>query len=1664
MPTAHSSINRYELPILDQGIGTAVSCLNRYDLPLLDQGLGSGLGALSPSLSSHTSLPSSRGLGGIPQVNYGHPLHSSVSQFLDTMNLQSSFPSQSHYKTVASSFPFDSAPRSSTEQPTCYSSARYATSSHSGVPAHSKSIFSQDFHSSKDLASSLSQSPMSPNPHVSETSNKGWSLSNFVPTSSNPFANLTNELSGPGNYAPASPSPQQHIPPPAHSTNRAISLSQRSPYQPDPIYCSTTLSSSKSVPSPQLPPVYSRTSQSAKPAHSPQLPSPYNMSNINHEQQQTPQPQAQPQQQPATPLSQPPTPRPSNYSSPQDLESISGSQSPLYDPYNCISTKNYSVTSTAPTYSSVSHMTSDMGYDPVSPTQPLSEPPPQSQHQQPGGDSFCTVSLQDLASIGSSQDRMQNIKNRESVLLQETSHIMLHSTTNKGVSQSLNDLQQTVQNIQSITSRPQAIQSAHSMHNGQLSQSVQSPMQQSPISVGSPQAPISLGSPQTPLPSSTVVQAPPPVQAVADSTTKPKRGGRGRKKKDILYDKALELGQEHLFNDEPINMTQNTASVFPNMAQVMSQQCHDTLPPQPLTEDTLSPTYQDHVDDRQLKVQNVSPGMDPSSVARLNNRHQESSPPNMQQYSMPASVENSQPSSDQVTNIHAASVGGNIGSPQGVMPEDTPMSDTIERRPGPIPDQYSDSLTPPTPTAAELSDIQNYGMRRLPESAYANAMAPNPMVHNQLSLQHAEQLCPETMAMKQEPSLQMHPSSFMNFSQVSASKDLVHGSNSFEDLAMGKDDGSEFDDLVSVNTADTKPHMLSNDDETLGVAVATIHADFSMADRKTKRNRTKAEQKQMPLTVTAITLQAEYDEEFQHLQSKAMLDGELLLKKPQAKSTKTVDAFQESYINFLHGKKTETLSSLSYSNVTRRTPLTKYDPRLFTPSQNNMTRVDASGSGFRKTPNLSDLDSSKMDPSADVNPSGFSDEEENSMNVVEDLFQNLCDNFEADNQVHKQLISEAAGRSPRRGRGSRGGRSSRGKRGRGRYWMFPGENDGDKIPMTPLRQSSSRRAKEKTLTQRKRKHELGGSDSGSDTDHVAGMFLGLKSDSADSAENYDSDKDPAWTPFAASTMDKRQGAFNEAEFPDVKRRVRSRGRARGRVSRPRGRGRKNSFEMLEHLPVEDGRLEEKGLGDPDAADLEEEELGGGGGSLGDEDPANHFQEGEFIIEKKDLTNCEKYPVWKIETGRLQKYEMISEEDKIYHRAVPTYRTWTTAWRKQFSRIKTKLISKGFNTEIIEVERDFYPKPPSEECKLLQSGNSETQLHSQLSASPLLAKEKSDNSESEGEEMEEEEEEEEDDKRNSDSSDTESESDMEEAPVHNFEPGKFIIETKDLSNYESYPIWKIENGKMLHKYELIIEDGKIRHRAVPTYSSWMPTLRQQFKPIRAKLISQGFKEIVEVEEFFRPKPPSDGSLERQYEDDPLVESFDIYMQIFLSQALEPDFLNAITANGDHFYLKPLETVDKLIKQKVEEIDSKVQWKAKFKECLKMKPVLRELDRPNLKQFCQACENANQPAIKSIHLYGQPYDLCNLGDQIGDPTENAAVAQEFMIGKTAAMYVGSYHSLYHFKYHLYERCLAKVNLIKESGNSLGNSEIINHCLQNRAWVLKLFEDLKTLLEKR
>lgn len=57
----------------------------------------------------------------------------------------------------------------------------------------------------------------------------------------------------------------------------------------------------------------------------------------------------------------------------------------------------------------------------------------------------------------------------------------------------------------------------------------------------------------------------------------------------------------------------------------------------------------------------------------------------------------------------------------------------------------------------------------------------------------------------------------------------------------------------------------------------------------------------------------------------------------------------------------------------------------------------------------------------------------------------------------------------------------------------------------------------------------------------------------------------------------------------------------------------------------------------------------------------------------------------------------------------------------------------------------------------------------------------------------------------------------------FQIGSFILDKKDLNNFESYPIWKIETNRMLQKFELFLDNGKIRHRALSTVSEYTVSL-------------------------------------------------------------------------------------------------------------------------------------------------------------------------------------------------------------------------------------------------
>ena len=45
----------------------------------------------------------------------------------------------------------------------------------------------------------------------------------------------------------------------------------------------------------------------------------------------------------------------------------------------------------------------------------------------------------------------------------------------------------------------------------------------------------------------------------------------------------------------------------------------------------------------------------------------------------------------------------------------------------------------------------------------------------------------------------------------------------------------------------------------------------------------------------------------------------------------------------------------------------------------------------------------------------------------------------------------------------------------------------------------------------------------------------------------------------------------------------------------------------------------------------------------------------------------------------------------------------------------------------------------------------------------------------------------------------------------------MIDKKDLGNYESFPIWKIDAGRLLQKYEAVQKDGRLLHKSMSTVS-------------------------------------------------------------------------------------------------------------------------------------------------------------------------------------------------------------------------------------------------------
>ena len=95
-------------------------------------------------------------------------------------------------------------------------------------------------------------------------------------------------------------------------------------------------------------------------------------------------------------------------------------------------------------------------------------------------------------------------------------------------------------------------------------------------------------------------------------------------------------------------------------------------------------------------------------------------------------------------------------------------------------------------------------------------------------------------------------------------------------------------------------------------------------------------------------------------------------------------------------------------------------------------------------------------------------------------------------------------------------------------------------------------------------------------------------------------------------------------------------------------------------------------------------------------------------------------------------------------------------------------------------------------------------------------------------------------------------------------------------------------------------------------------------MKIKRVTDLMSDYVEVDEASRPKLTYDESKEAEAENNPLLEHFFVYLQVLLSQALESGFLETVYEKKDPTYMVPINEVEKLVKQKIDQMERALRW--------------------------------------------------------------------------------------------------------------------------------------------
>ncbi|XP_023593831.1 glutamine and serine-rich protein 1 isoform X1 [Trichechus manatus latirostris] len=183
---------------------------------------------------------------------------------------------------------------------------------------------------------------------------------------------------------------------------------------------------------------------------------------------------------------------------------------------------------------------------------------------------------------------------------------------------------------------------------------------------------------------------------------------------------------------------------------------------------------------------------------------------------------------------------------------------------------------------------------------------------------------------------------------------------------------------------------------------------------------------------------------------------------------------------------------------------------------------------------------------------------------------------------------------------------------------------------------------------------------------------------------------------------------------------------------------------------------------------------------------------------------------------------------------------------------------------------------------------------------------------------------------------------------------------------------------------------------------------------------------------------------------MKETFKSYMELLVSIALDPDTMQALEKSNDELLLPHMKKIDSMLNDNRKRLLLNLHLDQSFKNALESFPELTIITRDSKAK-------SGGSAISKIKMNGKAYNKKTL--RTSKTTSKSA--QEFAVDPEKIQLYSLYHSLHHYKYHVYLICKDEISSVQKKNEDLGQEEIVQLCMKNVKWVEDLFEKFGELL---